>query len=163
MLDDIGGMATGWLIAALALGIAELVVPGVFLIFLAVAAAITAAASVAVLSGIAVLLGAIAAARAARSYDAVLLKVLGATRRQVLAAQAIEYALLVGAVGVVATILGVGGGWFVVTQIFAFDWLPDWGVVAATLALGAGVTMAIGVAGSLPVLRARPAAALRRM
>ncbi|WP_066489973.1 ABC transporter permease, partial [Sphingomonas sp. CCH9-F2] len=70
------------------------------------AAAITAAASVAVLSGIAVLLGAIAAARAARSYDAVLLKVLGATRRQVLAAQAIEYALLVGAVGVVATILG---------------------------------------------------------
>ncbi|WP_339348463.1 FtsX-like permease family protein [uncultured Sphingomonas sp.] len=127
------------------------------------AAAITAAASVAVLSGIAVLLGAIAAARAARSYDAVLLKVLGATRRQVLAAQAIEYALLVGAVGVVATILGVGGGWFVVTQIFAFDWLPDWGVVTATLALGAGVTMAIGVAGSLPVLRARPAAALRRM
>ncbi|WP_288459784.1 FtsX-like permease family protein [uncultured Sphingomonas sp.] len=127
------------------------------------ATAITAAASVAVLSGIAVLLGAIAAARAARSYDAVLLKVLGATRRQVLVTQAIEYALLVSAVGIVATIIGVGGGWFVVTQIFAFDWLPDWGVVAATLALGAGVTMAIGVAGSLPVLRARPAAALRRM
>lgn len=48
MLDDIGGMATGWLIAALALGIAELLVPGVFLIFLAVAAAITAALLVAV-------------------------------------------------------------------------------------------------------------------
>lgn len=32
-----------WLIAALALGIAELVVPGVFLIFLAIAAAITGA------------------------------------------------------------------------------------------------------------------------
>ncbi|KAK0360912.1 hypothetical protein LTR94_025484, partial [Friedmanniomyces endolithicus] len=37
-----------YLIAALALGIAELVVPGVFLIFLAVAAAITAALLVAV-------------------------------------------------------------------------------------------------------------------
>lgn len=37
-----------WLIAALALGIAELLVPGVFLIFLAVAAAITGAIVLAV-------------------------------------------------------------------------------------------------------------------
>jgi membrane protein implicated in regulation of membrane protease activity len=35
------GDAGWWLIAALALGIAELVVPGVFLVFLAIAAAIT--------------------------------------------------------------------------------------------------------------------------
>ena len=43
-------------------------------------AAILAAASVAILAGIAVLIGAIAAARAARSYDSVILKTLGATR-----------------------------------------------------------------------------------
>ncbi|MHA6722378.1 ABC transporter permease [Sphingomonas sp. RS2018] len=127
------------------------------------ATAITVAASIAVLAGIAVLLGAIAAARAARTYDAVMLKVLGATRRQVLATQAIEYALLAGIVGAVALALGVGGGWFVVTQVFDFDWLPDWTVVLATLGGGAVVTIAIGIAGTLPVLRARPAAALRAL
>lgn len=42
-LDGIGGAGGAWLIAALALGIAELVVPGVFLVFLALAAAITGA------------------------------------------------------------------------------------------------------------------------
>ncbi len=38
------GPAGIWLIAALALGIAELAIPGVFLVFIAIAAAITAAA-----------------------------------------------------------------------------------------------------------------------
>ena len=56
--------------------------------------AILAAASVAVLAGIAVLLGAIAAARAARTYDSVILRVLGASQRQLLLVQLGEYALL---------------------------------------------------------------------
>ncbi|MEG3082326.1 NfeD family protein [Sphingomonas sp. PB2P12] len=43
-LDVIGGAAGAWLIAALVLGIAELAVPGVFLVFLAIAAAVTGAA-----------------------------------------------------------------------------------------------------------------------
>lgn len=46
-LDDVGGAGGAWLIAALALGIAELLVPGVFLVFLAVAAAITGAIALA--------------------------------------------------------------------------------------------------------------------
>ena len=41
---DVIGAASAWLIAALALGIAELAVPGVFLVFLAIAAAVTGAA-----------------------------------------------------------------------------------------------------------------------
>jgi len=127
------------------------------------ATAIGVAAGIAVLAGTAVLLGAIAAARAARTYDAVMLKVLGATRRQVLATQAMEYAALAAIVGAVALILGAGGGWFVVTRVFGFDWLPDWGVVLATLVGGAAATVAIGVAGTLPVLRAKPAAALRAL
>ena len=42
--DGIGGAAGAWLIAALVLGIAELAVPGVFLVFLAIAAAATGVA-----------------------------------------------------------------------------------------------------------------------
>jgi putative ABC transport system permease protein len=127
------------------------------------ATAITAAASVAVAAGIAVLLGAIAAARAARSYDAVMLKVLGATRRQVLVTQVIEYAILVVAVAAVALVLGLAGGWFVVTKVFEFDWIPDWAVVVATVVASAAATMAIGIAATLPILRVRPAIALRRL
>lgn len=43
-LASIGGAAGAWLIAALVLGIAELAIPGVFLIFLAIAAAVTGVA-----------------------------------------------------------------------------------------------------------------------
>lgn len=46
-LDAIGGLAGAWLVAALALGIAELLIPGVFAIFLAIAAAITGVAVIA--------------------------------------------------------------------------------------------------------------------
>ena len=43
-LDAIGGAGAAWLIAALALGVAELVIPGVFAIFLAIAAAVVGVA-----------------------------------------------------------------------------------------------------------------------
>lgn len=127
------------------------------------ASAITAATGVAVLAGIAVLIGAIAAAREARTYDSVVLRTLGATRAQVLGAQAIEYAILSAALAAVALALGLGGAWYVVTQLFEFEWLPDWGAVATTLAVGIGSVMGIGLLGTLPILSVRPAAALRTL
>jgi putative ABC transport system permease protein len=110
-----------------------------------------------------VLLGAIAAARAARAYDVVVLKILGATRAQVVAMLTIEYGVMAAIVALVALALGVGGGWFIVTRVFTFDWLPDWPVILTTLATGAALTIVIGVLATLPVLRARPATALRAL
>ena len=55
-----------------------------------IAVAIRGAAAVTVAAGTAVLLGAVAASGRARRYDAVILKLLGASRAQVLGAQAIE-------------------------------------------------------------------------
>jgi len=127
------------------------------------AAAIAAAASVAILAGIAVLIGAIAAARETRTYDSVILKTLGATRWQVLGVQALEYAMLSAILSVLALALGLGGAWYVVTQIFDFSWLPDWSAVAVTLVAGVVVTMGLGLIGAWPVLTARPARALRQL
>ena len=127
------------------------------------ATAIAAAASIAIFSGIAVLIGAIAASRQARVYDSVILKLLGATRPQILAVQAIEYALLALLLSLVALGLGLFAGWFVITQIFEFTWQPDWGIVVLTLAIGAIVTLGIGLLGSIPVLSAKPARALREL
>ena len=122
-----------------------------------------AAASVAVLAGLAVLLGAIAAARAARTYDTVILRVLGADRRQVLAMQLIEYGVLALALAVVALGLGSLLAWLVITQLFEFDWLPDWSEIFAVLGMGLAVVMAFAIGGSLPLLRAKPAQALRAL
>jgi putative ABC transport system permease protein len=127
------------------------------------AAAVRAAASVAIAAGIAVLIGAIAASRRARVYDSVLLKLLGATRAQVLGAQAAEYALLAGVVSLIALIFGSAVGWYVVTQVLELAWAPDWTIVLATLAGGAVLTLGLGLAGSLPALAARPARALREL
>ncbi|WP_432200026.1 ABC transporter permease [Erythrobacter sp. W53] len=122
-----------------------------------------AAASVAVLAGLAVLLGAIAAARAARTYDTVVMRVLGADRKQVLLMQLIEYALLASALAIVALVLGSVLAWLVVTQMFEFDWLPNWGEVFAVLGIGLLVVFSFALGGSLPLLRAKPAQALRAL
>ncbi|MEC7818469.1 MAG: FtsX-like permease family protein [Pseudomonadota bacterium] len=122
-----------------------------------------AAASVAVLAGLAVLLGAIAAARAARTYDTVILRVLGADRRQVLMMQLIEYGVLALALAVVALGLGSLLAWLVITQLFEFDWLPNWGEIFAVLGMGLAVVMGFALGGSLPLLRAKPAQALRAL
>ncbi|HZF95507.1 MAG TPA: FtsX-like permease family protein [Allosphingosinicella sp.] len=125
--------------------------------------AILAAASITILAGIAVLVGAIAASRQTRSYDSVILKTLGATRLQVLGTQLLEYALLAAIVSAVALLLGTGGAWYVIVKLFEFTWSPDWAVVLATLSGGALVTLGIGLAGSLPLMAVQPAAALRQL
>lgn len=125
--------------------------------------AVFAAASVAILAGMAVLAGAIAAARAARQYDSVILRVLGASRGQLLALLLAEYALLCAVLAAVALALGLGAGWLVIVQLFEFTWSPDWGRVLGVLAGGAGLVMVLAVAGSLSVLRTRPAEALRAL
>ncbi|HEX8240779.1 MAG TPA: FtsX-like permease family protein [Allosphingosinicella sp.] len=127
------------------------------------AVAVSAAASVAILAGIAVLVGALAASRRARTYDSVILKMLGATRGRILAAQAAEFAALALVVSLVALALGSAAGWWVIVKLFELDWAPDWGIVAGTLALGALVTLVLGLLGSLPALAARPARALRAL
>ncbi len=128
-----------------------------------IALAVRAAAAVTVAAGIAVLVGAVAASSRARRYDAVVLRLLGAVRRQLLVAQAIEYGCLALVLGLVA--LGVGGtaGWYVVVHVFALPFAPDWRAVAGTLAAAAAVTLGIGILGALPALRARPAESLRAL
>ncbi len=128
-----------------------------------VSLAILAAAGGAVLAGIAVLLGAIAAARAARLYDTVILRVLGASTRQLLLLQLAEFALLAAVLAVVALALGGALGWLVIVQLFEFDWLPDWPRVLAVLGAGIALVLAFALGASLPLLRARPARTLRSL
>ncbi|MBA3053673.1 MAG: FtsX-like permease family protein [Sphingomonadales bacterium] len=125
--------------------------------------AILAAASVAVLAGIAVLLGAIAAARAARTYDTVILRVLGASRGQLLRLLLGEYGVLAGLLALVALPLGSAIGWLIVVKWFGFEWLPNWAEILAVLAAGLILVLTFALGASLPLLRARPARVLREL
>lgn len=125
--------------------------------------AILATASVAVFAGLAVLFGAIAAARASRAYDNVILRVLGASRGQLLLLQLIEYGAISLILTAVALALGSGMAWAVITQLFEFDWLPNWPRVLAVAGGGLVLVLGFALAGSLPLLRAKPARALREL
>ncbi|WP_428630442.1 ABC transporter permease [Sphingopyxis sp.] len=125
--------------------------------------AIAAAASIAILAGIAVLIGAIAASRERRVYDSVILKLLGATRGQILGAQAMEYAVLASILATLALGLGLLAARYVVVSLFDFTFAPDPFIVGATLIGGAGLSFLIGIAGSWPLLSAKPAQALRSL
>lgn len=126
-----------------------------------VALAVRGAAAVALMAALLVLAGAIAARAQERTREAAILKVLGASRLQVLAAYVIEY----GLVGLIAGAAGVGLGyaaaWPVVTQVFEAKWSVDWAGVAALLAGASGLAAAGGLTASFQALSKRPAPALR--
>ncbi|MFA7439534.1 MAG: FtsX-like permease family protein [Sphingomonadaceae bacterium] len=123
--------------------------------------AVRVAASIAILAGIAVLIGALTAQAQARTADHVILKTLGATRRQLLAIAALEYAALGLIVALLALALGGLAAWVALTQILEFGWHPDWGVATLTVAAGGLVTMMFGLAGAARTLGVPVAQALR--
>jgi putative ABC transport system permease protein len=121
-----------------------------------------AVAALALVAGTLVLAGAIAAGQRARIYDAVVLKVLGATRRNVLVAYAVEYALIGLAASIIAGVLGAIAARLIVTKLMHAPWvfLPDslvWTVILCTLAVTIfgfiGTWRALGQKAS-PILRA---------
>jgi putative ABC transport system permease protein len=125
------------------------------------ALAVRGAAAVAALAGLLVLAGAIAARARARTREAATLKVLGASRAQILAAYVLEY----GAVGVIAGAAGVALGyaaaWPVVVKVFEAKWSVDWTGVGVLLA-GAALAAALGgLLAAFQALSKRPAPALR--
>jgi putative ABC transport system permease protein len=124
--------------------------------------AIRGAAAVTLLAGVLVLAGAIIAGRRARTKDSVLLKVLGATRADVLRILLVEYALLGLVTAVIAGALGWIAALLVITQVMKMDFVALPWVVVATAALSMAATMALGLAGTWRTLSQRPAPILRQ-
>jgi len=75
----------------------------------------------------------------------------------------LEYGVLAAVVAGLALALGTAAGWYVVTRTLALEWAPAWGPVVATVGIGAGVTVLLGLAGSWAALSARPNAVLRTL
>jgi putative ABC transport system permease protein len=127
------------------------------------ALAIRGASIVALLAAVLVLGGALAAGHRHRVYDAVVLKTLGATRRRLIGAYALEYLLLGSATALFGVAAGSIAAWRVVTDVMnlSFVWLPG---PAAAAAFGALlVTVAFGLIGTFTALGHKPAPVLRNL
>jgi len=124
---------------------------------------IRVASAVTLLAAVLVLGGALAAGHRHRVYDAVVLKTLGATRRQLLTAYALEYLLLGLATVLFGVVAGSVAAWRVVVDVmtFPFEWQGGPAIAAALLALV--ITLVFGLIGTFAALGRKPAAVLRNL
>jgi len=124
---------------------------------------IRVASAVTLLAAVLVLGGALAAGHRHRVYDAVVLKTLGATRRQLLTAYALEYLLLGLATVLFGVVAGSIAAWRVVADVmtFRFEWQGGPAIAAALLALV--ITLVFGLIGTFAALGRKPAAVLRNL
>jgi len=123
--------------------------------------AVRATAIITILAGVLVLAGAMAAGHRHRVYDSVVLKVLGAVRRDVLGAYLMEYALLGVLTGLVALVLGGLGGWYVVEEVMGIDFRLMSGAMLLTVAASVAVTVVFGLLSTWRALGVPTATILR--
>jgi putative ABC transport system permease protein len=125
--------------------------------------ALRAASGVTLFAAALVLGGGLAASQRFRIYDAVVLKTFGATRARLLAAYALEYALIGAATALIGIALGSLAAGLVVTRImeFPFVFVPSEAAAAAVFALF--VTLAVGLLGTFAALGRKPAQLLRNL
>ncbi len=113
------------------------------------------------LAGLVVLIGAVATSRYQRMRETVLLKTIGATRRQVLAVLITEYAALGTLAGLTGLLLAGLAGWLLTRFFFKLDFALPTLMLTFTWIGIAFMAVVIGMANSLDVLRRPPLAVLR--
>jgi putative ABC transport system permease protein len=112
-------------------------------------------------AGMLVLGGAVAAGHRRRVYDAVVLKVLGATRGALATAFLIEHGLVGLLTALVAAGLGTLAAYGLVTGPMHTEWVFLPGPLVVTAGLAIILTLALGFAGTWRALGAKPAPYLR--
>lgn len=126
-----------------------------------IGAAIRVIAVVGLIAGVLVLASAVAAGQQTRRRDAVVLKVLGAARLNVLAVYLWEFGAL--GLGTVAIAAAIGGAaaFVVVTEVMGMPWETPWLAILATAPLALAITLVAGFAGVWQALGQKPAPLLR--
>ena len=126
-----------------------------------ISAATRYGALITLVTGFLVLIGAAAAGERARTFEAAVLKTVGASRSRIMTSCALRAALLGRAAGVVALGAGILGGWAVSTYIMETDFTIIWS--NALLIVGGGVMASLlaGLAFAWRPLSAKPAQVLR--
>ncbi|MEX0282619.1 MAG: ABC transporter permease [Arenibacterium sp.] len=125
------------------------------------AAATSYGAAATLITGFLVLIGAAAAGESARTFEAAVLKTLGAARRRILTSFALRAALLGFAAGLVALAAGITGGWAVSRYVLETDFSVIWGSAIIIILGGILANLLAGLIFAWRPLAARPAQVLR--
>ena len=125
--------------------------------------AIRLTALVTLISGIAVLAGTVASSEAQRLSDSIILKVLGARRKDIVMAWLLEYALLGLLTALCASFIGTAASWALITGFLNASFSANLTVIASTAFLGAIATCLLGLFGAWRSLGHRPAPHLREL
>ncbi|MCA3565177.1 MAG: FtsX-like permease family protein [Methylocystis sp.] len=125
--------------------------------------AMRGASAVALISSILVLAGALASGRAARTKDAVIMKTLGATRRQLFLAYLMEYGLLGLVAAAFGLVTGIAAAYGIVTGVMRLPFAIDWTVAAMSITISLLVTVILGLLGTWRILGQKPAPYLREL
>ena len=126
-----------------------------------IAAATRYGALATLLTGFLVLVGAAAAGERARTFEAAVLKTIGAPRSQIIRSFALRSIILGLAAGAVALAAGITGAWAVQTFVMENDYSVIWGNALTVIAGGIVVSLLAGLAFAIRPLAARPAQVLR--
>ena len=118
-------------------------------------------ASVMLVTGFLVLIGAAAATQGARITEAAILKTLGATRRRILTSFALRAALTGAAAGIVSLAAGIAGAWAVTHFVLDTGFAVIWSNAIAIIVGGILATLLANLAFSARALSSRPARILR--
>ena len=125
------------------------------------AAATSYGAAATLLTGFLVLIGAAAAGADARTYEAAMLKTMGASRRMIAASFILRAGILGFAAGAVALLAGALGGWAVSNFVMETDYIIIWPSALMIIAGGIAATVLAGLGFARRALQARPARVLR--
>jgi putative ABC transport system permease protein len=126
-----------------------------------VAAALAATGSLTLIAGAFVLVGAVAAGQRRRIQEAIILRAVGATSRQIRTAWMVEFGVLGLAAGLIAALAGTLASFGVVRYIMHFEWVFLPGTLAGTLIASLAMMLVFGYAGTATALRAKAAPMLR--
>ncbi|HXL57791.1 MAG TPA: FtsX-like permease family protein, partial [Chitinophagaceae bacterium] len=115
-----------------------------------------------IITGLIVLIASILISKYQRIQETVLLRTLGASRRQILIITALEYFFLGALAAATGIILSLAGSWALAKYIFQASFTPSWSPVLILFAAISILTVIIGLFNSWNILNKAPLEILRK-
>jgi putative ABC transport system permease protein len=123
--------------------------------------AVTVVGSLVVLSGLLILIGAVAMTKFRRIYEAAIFKTLGATRQMIATVLLLEYGVLGALAGTIGSLGAIALTWGISRFALDIPWSPLPLISVAGIVISSILVAIVGVTASWEVLQRKPLATLR--
>jgi putative ABC transport system permease protein len=114
-----------------------------------------------IITGVVVLIASVRISKYQRIQESVLLRTLGASRRQIFSITALEYLLLGGLSALTGILIAIAGSWLLAKYSFEIPFAANFLPAAALFVIVAVLTLVIGLINSRGVLSKPPLEILR--